>query len=518
MKYKVYFLTAILAVLFASCSEDFLTRYPSGGTILQDQYDELDNTVSGTMRGIYYMLYTYSDHDQFGQRSIDMYGDILCGDMALTASNYGWFRTDEQMQTYSARRAYLWSYYYDIIHNTNAVINLIKTQSDLVDKVGEYGFPTDSLYEFSAEQTEMAGYYAQALTMRGYAYAGLLRFFCPTIDQMSNGIDNELAVPVYTELNMDTPRPRSTAAEVYNRIEQDLSYAVEYFSSFGATRGTNKIEVDINIARTLLAYAYLNKGDYENALIRAKEVIDAGAYRILPNDMLLTTGFANISEESWMWGKDVTVENATGLGSFFGQVDIHSYSYAWAGDKKALDENLHNSIPAWDGRSRWFDKDGCPSRKFFSPDSKNTTDADSIDRDWLSDDVFMRIESVYLIAAEAALKQTTPDLTAAYDYLTAITDQRIDTTATAAAEYATYKATLTTSAALEEALIYNWRLEMWGEGYGLQTFRRLTHVMTRGGNHLYGAGTEYNHSQGYFTFEMPSSETIYNPYIGTELE
>jgi hypothetical protein len=294
--------------------------------------------------------------------------------------------------------------------------------------------------------------------------------------------------------------------------------------------------VDGNVARGLLAYSYLNKavpslpsgkGTFELALKYAKEVIEKGDFKIIPNENVLTTGFNNVNENSWMWGQDVTTETATGLGSFFGQVDIHSYSYAWAGDTKVIDENLYKEIPDYDIRKKWFN-DGsknatfklCPDGKFFSAKNPSSTADADLDREWLSDNVFMRVESMYLIAAEASYR--IQDYAGAIGYLRAITDQRVDTAATAAAEYATYVAALDASNLLAQ-IEYNWRVEMWGEGYALQTFRRLSPETTevegrkRGGNHSYDAGSAMDATASKFTFQIPSSETSYNPHYGTKL-
>ena len=229
-----------------------------------------------------------------------------------------------------------------------------------------------------------------------------------------------------------------------------------------------------------------------------------------------------------MWGQDVTTETATGLGSFFGQVDIHSYSYAWAGDTKVIDENLYKEIPEYDIRKKWFN-DGsknatfklCPDGKFFSAKNPSSTADADLDREWLSDNVFMRIESMYLIAAEASYR--IQDYDGAINYLRAITDQRVDTTATAATEYAAYVSSLDASNLLAQ-IEYNWRVEMWGEGYGLQTFRRLSPETVndvdgrkRGGNHAYDAGSAMDATASKFTFQIPSSETSYNPHYGKEL-
>ena len=104
----------------------------------------------------------------------------------------------------------------------------------------------------------------------------------------------------------------------------------------------------------------------------------------------------------------------------------------------------------------------------------------------------------------------------AIKYLTAITDQRIMEGKDA--EYNTWKSGLNHANLLEE-LEYNWRVEMWGEGYGLQTFRRLgretitkTKERRRGANHAANAGSTMEPGSAY-TFQMPSSESSYNPKI-----
>ena len=74
------------------------------------------------------------------------------------------------------------------------------------------------------------------------------------------------------------------------------------------------------------------------------------------------------------------------------------------------------------------------------------------------------------------------------------------------------KSTLTGEKLIKE-IEYNWRIEMWGEGYGLQTFRRLTGVKTRGGNHDFSGGSEVKAEDAAFNMNIPSSEATYNPNI-----
>ena len=77
---------------------------------------------------------------------------------------------------------------------------------------------------------------------------------------------------------------------------------------------------------------------------------------------------------------------------------------------------------------------------------------------------------------------------------------------------------------LLQAIEYNWRVEMWGEGYALQTLRRLSSETVtdpngrkRGANHSYESGSAIDGSAGKFVFQIPSSETSYNPHYGTKL-
>ena len=557
------FVVSVLVMGMTGC-DNFLNQPPVGSTLIQEQYDQLSNTLEGSMRGIYSMMYPYSNHDAFGQRSIDMYGDLLCGDMALTSETYGWFSTDEHQQTRTSRSSYMWSYYYDMLRNINMVINTVKTQTSVLDHIAQYGMPNDGLnvkdasgkviFHYDENDSIAAIYYAQALTMRGYVYSHLITLFVPTVDHLflaGYNLTNYPAFPLYTEDNMNSgAQPLAMLNEVYRRVDSDLTTAISYFDVFGKDYvGSSKLVVDINVARGLLAYFYLNRAreinvsssdpllqmPMEKALEYAKAAIQSGANSIIPNQEVLTNGFNDLNDKSWMWGQNVTVETAGGLASFFGQVDIHSYSYAWAGDTKAIDKRLYESIPSWDIRKEWFN-DGkknatyalCPDKKFFSAKNPTSTHTDDIDREWLNDNVFMRIESMYLIAAEAYYFLGKLDSSAIA--LTAITDERVNLSdSTANEQYLAYKASLADPDTLVQALILNWRVEMWGEGYGLQTFRRLTthkyryyneetasieEKVRRGANHVYNKGTEivYDNETTY-TMQIPASETNYNPNL-----
>lgn len=514
MKTKLYILALFAAIALVSCD---LNQVPGGSTITEDQYQNMDNVTEGTVKGVYSLLYSYGgDHATFGQRSIDLSGDFLCGDVAMKTQNYGWFVSDEYGRTYQSA-GYFWSYYYNIIRICNKGINALERQGK-----PEIVFDIDTITD--AQYTN-GFYYAELLTMRGWAYAALLRYFCKVASEID--IDTELAIPIYTEEatkgDSILGAPRSTAADVYLRVEEDLLDAIAYFNAYDLLTRSSKLETNIDVARMTLAYSYLNKGDYTNAKRQIDLLLAGTDATILPKKDVLTTGFNNVESKNWIWGQDVTIDNTTALASFFGQCDIYSYSYASAGDVKGIDANLQKAIIAlgWDIREGWWgnyynatgvsDYQYAPDGKFFSAKSTEIMG----DRDWLSDNVFMRIETAYLIAAEAAWRNNEYD--AALTYLKALTDERVKEGAETL--YDAYIDGLKAdSEALGDAIQYNWRVELWGEGYGLQTFRRWGENVELGENHLRANKSISPTTERVFTFIIPTSETMYNPFIRSTTE
>lgn len=527
-KIKYILATLVLGLGLSSCGDSFLTQYPEGATLFEEQYQKLPDRLQGAIFGIYSKLYEYGDHDTFGKRSLDMYSDIQSGDMAMKKSSYGWFEMYERGYYYAYNRSYAWSFYYEIINLTNICDIAIENDVQaILEGMTSGEEPTEVI-------AQNGYYYGQILALRGWAYANLLDIYTDPRDQQTADLDAR-ALPIYIgkDVKADTlGAPLSTVQQAYERVYEDLSAAIDlldFYSQYNQ-RGS-KLEIDVDVARLILAYAMLNHGDknyeiaagkncYEIALEQAKAVIDGGKYPLLPYEELTTTGFSDVTAANWMWGQDVTVETTTALGSFFGQVDIHSYSYAAAGDTKGIDSKLYDEIAAkgWDARVNWFNAGDvkfpyCPEGKFYSPKYKHVTDLDKVDRDWLCDNVFMRVEVAYLIAAEAAWSDG--NNATAVAYLKQLCDERILDGKDA--EYNTWISSLSGTDDVKKAIIYNWRVEMWGEGYSMQLLRRLEKQRSLGTNHLSrGESTlDITSPAGeQFQCEIPTSETRYNPNIG----
>ncbi len=503
MKLTKIFLAVSLAVLsFASCSESWLDRDPNGSSMTEEQYFALgSSTIEGHVSGLYtILLYPTSDHSQFGQRSVDMTCDLLSSDMAITARGYGWFETDATLTTYTSgqsRNAYIWSYYYYLIKNTNVLIGRIKATE-----------------EFQAGDATYANYMAQAMTMRAYAYFNLFSLYGPSYQQLGESHDQMSAlelVPYYNEdSRVDSAVDLSTMQQIYEYIESDLNQAIGYYDAAGNPGRDIKSRANKDVATALLAKLQLEGGYYTDAYNTAKGLIDDGTYTIIPADELTHNGFNDVNDESWIWGVLIDANNRGGLRSFQGQVDVHSYSYAFAGAYKAMDQILYESMPTTDLRRGWFSdsvtRQHTPDFKFYPSEAKRLAyTQEEIDRDWLSDDVLMRIEEMYLVAAEAATRAG--DVPSAKAILEPLINQRYSDPTAKMAEINAMD-----MMALLDEIYYQWRVELWGEGRSLAVFKRFqpSETKERGSNHFSYSQTR---EASPVSFQLPLGETEYNPNL-----
>ncbi|MDO4190062.1 MAG: RagB/SusD family nutrient uptake outer membrane protein [Bacteroidales bacterium] len=501
MKKSLMIVAMAAAVLFSSCSQSFLDVEPSGSTIIQSQYEDAYTVFDASVLGIYSLMIQYGgSHDLFGQKCIDIHTDLGVGDLALRGRNYGWFETAAFMNEfgYSSFSSYMWtSYYYKIIKNCNVLL----VQRSL-EKYEGVDFSDHSA--LTDEELNASYAFGQALAMRGFCYFWLANYFGEQYGKGSTAAFDLSAVcaPIYTEeTEIGVPQPPSTAEQVYQQAENDLLLAIEYLDGFSRL---SKTYINQSVAKGWLAYLYLQRGYFQNedfaeAARLATEVINSGEYSMMPYSDVLTTGFTSVSAKNWMWAQDVTTETATGLASYFGQMDVFTYSYAMAGDYKACDDALYALIPTSDRRKQWFqDVDTnsainktytlAPLQKFY--DTKRILGGDRV---WTNDICFMRLEEMYLIAAEAYNENG--DASSAVNYLQQLVDERDP------------EAVITTENFLDQ-LIYNWRIELWGEGRSLLTRKRMGLTIARGTNHFQGAGQGTAYTQ--FYYNVPTSETEYN--------
>lgn len=496
--YFRYFTLLTLVFMITSCSDDLLNNSGVPGESQPTQF--LTNAQTGAatdlnplipaafVAGIYAQQVEVGSggsgsQTDFGQKGFDIYSDMLCGDMALSVSTFGWYRADltefqAPIDFTNGTNRIPWRYYYRLIRSANTVIDGFGG-NDIVPEL------EDSRYSLG-----------QAKAMRAHSYFYLTQFFQKEYNP------SEEILPLYTSA-IATNLPKSTAAEVYDLMEQDLNDAIALLDGFNRA---DKSQVNQDIAKAILAYVLGAKGgrDAEVASL-TQDVINNGAFSMLSASDV-TNGFNDYNNPSWMWGINLTEVIGLGLVSWWGQVDAFSYSYGWAGDYKVIDSNLFSQISDDDARKDQFldnpesGRNLQPLFKFYATDQIG-----GVSTTVTADYVYMRIEEMYLLNAEANARIGNTGL--ARENLKALLDRRVDDSS--------YIDSLDGQDLLDEIYLQT-RIELWGEGKSYLAMKRFKATTVRGDNHLTFQGVPIPYNDERLQFEIPIDEIQNNPFIGSQ--
>lgn len=483
MKLKhIAILVPLAGSVLTGCKKDYLDVEPTEdlSTIqLRRAIDQDPSLLDGTVAGLYTGMYITGSggttgHDDFGQKGYDIYMDMVSSDMVLGALNYGWYSPVARFQAsldYTRTENYMpWRYYYRTIYGANVVMDFLGGDVPQTDPQKKHAL-------------------GQAKAMRAYAY-----FYLSQIYGKAYGDGTAKTIPIY--IDTKTPNhPKATEKEVYDLMVADLTDAISLLSDF--TR-TGKEQVDVSVAKGLLAYVLGARGsnaDLQQVVTLANDVL---AEYPLTTKAQATGGFNNIASPSWVWGSDITLDAGLDLVSWWGQVDLFTYSYAWAGDPKVIDSLLYSKIHADDVRKDQFETvdgiDGWPINKFYDPGR-----VDGGQRNIETDYLYMRADDLLLLKAEAQArlnldgdaKTTLKQLLALriddYSYVDALGGQ-----------------------ALKDEIYLQTRIELWGEGKTYLAMKRTKRGVTRGANHLYFADQTFNFDAPELSFPIPQAEVLNN--------
>lgn len=482
-RYLTYSILLAITAVFTGCQKDFLNTSPT----------ETVSTAPPEQRlnGLYLMMIqsgtggTTAQSD-FGQKMVDMYTDFLSGDMALTNAPYGWFQDIANLKisglpqnTYN----YIpWRYYYRMIYETNKSIAELATPKN------------------DREKYALAQFHA----LRAHAYYYLMQLF--TTKYEPNSSTN--SIPLYTQANVTT-KAKAKQSDIYALIVSDLQFAIDNLDGF---RRDNKGMIDKNVAKGILAYVYATMGENQKVAELAQDIINKSGYPLTTREQTVynsTTGkgggFNDVQTSSWMWGFDIIAENGVNLGSWWGFMDMFTYSYASVGETKAIDDKLHQQIRNSDIRKKQFDTfvddEGesyslLPVNKFFAPERKFQGQ-----RVVLTDYIFMRVDEFYLLAAEA-LAKLGQDAQAKTIYKKLLTLRYPE--ATAATDIAYVDALSNTE--LQDDIYLNTRIELWGEGKSYLALKRNHKTVNRGSNHYEVKNQSFNYDNPKLSLTIPQNE------------
>ena len=197
-------------------------------------------------------------------------------------------------------------------------------------------------------------------------------------------------VPIYTEpSNSSTvPKGKSTVAQVYQLIFDDLTLAKDYLKNYVRSGDNQKFKPNVAVVNGLLARAYLLTGQWEEAA-KAAEAARAGY-------TLMTTtaeyeGFNNISNKEWIWGFPQIPSQSDASYNFY-YLDA---TYVGAYSSFMADPHLKDTFTEGDIRLPLFQwmREGYLGYKKFHMRADDTADL-----------VLMRAAEMYLIEAEAKVR------------------------------------------------------------------------------------------------------------------
>jgi hypothetical protein len=499
MKLKyILFLTIVGSATFAGCKKDFLKTEPTQFTTpeqLGNAAKQDPKVLNGLVSGLYTTMFTTgvggtTGHDDFGQKGIDIYTDMLQSDMVLGAVNYGWYSNLARYQAtvdFTRNENYVpWRYYYRQIFGANSLIDVLG---------GTNVMPVEAANKLTM---------GQAKAMRAYGYLYLTQLYAKEYGDGSAKI-----LPLYTTADAASAnQPKSTAKDIYDLMIKDLTESIVLLEGF--TR-TSKDQVDKNVAKGLLAYVLAARGttaDWNQVITLTQDIMTAypkttAAQAVYNGTNVATAGFNNVATPSWMWAVDITLAQNLDLVSWWGQIDQFTYSYTWAGDPKPIDRGLYDAIRADDIRKGQFQSPTAtsfklqPINKFFAP--ARTSGGQ---RQVTTDLHYMRADEFYLLNAEAKARagQTGPATAALAAYLSdRITD-------------VSYISALTGQALLDEIYLQT-RIELWGEGKSYFAMKRNKATVIRGSNHLFDAGSSIPYNDDRLTFAIPQAEVLNNPNL-----
>lgn len=533
-----YTLAAGLAiVMFGSCIKEFSpqTSYATKDQVANapGSYDLFVQALTSTLAGEF--IYGGSSNKypfDFGYPAFFLERDIMGQDIVYPYQNwYTYWYSIRSLGPTSGISQVPWTYYYGWIKSCNDVISLAGETPD-ADKISGAG---------------------QAYALRAMYYMDLARMFA----QKPYTVDKEsVTVPIVNEtstVEQLANNPRAKNSEIWAFILSDLDKAESYLASY---KRSNVFTPDVSVVYGLKARAYLEMGEWANAVTYAKKA-QAGYSIMTPEEYTDKDLGFNTPNKAWMFGVTFKSDDPCILvndaDSSWGSMmcieinpEVSGCGYAANyGQPFLIDRHLYETIPVTDIRRDCFidfaidelgsDEDKIAALNFYSANNhgdwllntgtvvqgygkvgglevKFRTGGGETGRDnqYVGFTVavpLMRVEEMYLIEAEAAGRLNEADGIA---LLTAFAQTR-DASFVYGRHNEAYGNT-STSAFINE-IWWQRRVELWGEGFATFDIKRLQKGIIRnydGTNHTEKYRWNTTSTPEWMNYCIVQTETNYN--------
>lgn len=456
--FKYAFVGIVGCSVLSSCLDSALETSPtdsmSGSNLLSNA-----NAALVPLNGIYRSMYASwspeaNTHQSFGISSYNLMADVMGEDFIQAAQGSGWFWFDclynvKSRYTSTAWRSYdLWNCYYTWIANANYILNAEETMA--------------------GDEADVNNIIGQAYAIRAYSYFMLAQSFARTYA----GHESEPCCPIYTEPTEAGTQgnPRSTVQQVYDQIVSDINMATTLLEG---TERRHISHIDYATAQGIRARIALVMEDWTAARDAAKAAIEASGCQIGSEDDL-TGGMNSVNLPNVMWGAQIISDQSTMYASFYSHMDADGTGYANSGAYKEINKLLYDGMAASDCRRAWWDPTdernadlGYMQKKFRFADVQT----------WTGDYIWMRVEEMYLTAAEAECRLG--DEAAAIEDLTAVMSQRVPGYTCTKTGTSLGRLTTDITGSLLEEIITQRRIELWGEFGRIYDIRRLKQGFVR---------------------------------------
>lgn len=434
-------------------------------------------------------------HDDWGYGTMMHIRDVMTADMAIISSGYNWYSSHSQNLYQGEDYVYsqlTWNYHYKFIQTANNMIGGVNAEEANELQLGYLG----------------AGYAFRALA---YLDAARMYEFLPndkisSVNAAGNNVQG-LTMPIVKEGMTEAEareNPRVDRATMAAFIEDDLNKAEQYIVHLD---NATKTLPHLDAVYGLKARLYMWLEDYTKAKEYARKAINASSVGVMTEDECLskTKGFNDINQ--WIWGCQMVSEDDVVQSGIINWTSWCSneaqYGYAGAGPYVMLGASLYDRISDTDFRKKlWKAPAGAElegktpfidaawgetlpdySSVKFRPAEGNI---DDFNIGSASAYPVMRVEEMYFIEAEAAAHLNESEgKQLVTDFMVNYRDPE-------------YVCTASGNDLIDE-IVFQKRIELWGEGLTFFDIKRLNMSVTRG-----YPGTNFDVSETFNTNGRPA--------------
>lgn len=475
--YKYSLLAAFLLPTMTSCLDDTVsTNY-----VTQDQIQETSLGGDALFWGMPSTLnyvgtipvsnYAYD----YGYGSIMHIRDVMTEDMPIVNTAYEWYTawmTNTGLGDFTTSAQLTWWYMNKLVLATNKSI------------------------EYYSQEGQSQGRLGASIAFRAAVYLDLARMyeFLPndavsSVNSSGNDVTG-LTVPIVTEKTTQEEacnNPRATHKEMFDFILQDLDDAEG--DLVGYAREAKTIP-DLSVVYGLKARLYMWDENYAKAAEYARKAIATSGATPLTQDEWenTSTGFNDISSNSWLWGAQQVAEDSSVQSCYYNWTSWNcnetTFGYCSYGTNVMINKATYDRISDTDfrklsyiapsdsplsGQEKLVDESF--RSKFdtyyaikFRPGQGNYSDY-TIGA--VTAYPLMRVEEMYLIEAEAtAHSNAAAGKQLLVDFMKTYRDSQYTCNATSVDD-------------VVEEIVFQKRIELWGEGQSYFDIKRLDMSVTR---------------------------------------